>query len=142
MAEPNHKRCLGCGYILDGLPEPRCPECGREFNPLDPRTFAVPSAGSGKPLLIASIAGALALAAPLTVSVLPVSIKWKGPLIGACCPIFGGLICSLIVIGRALDVLRRPALNLIHLRRARLALLISALATLAGFGLIAYSLAH
>ena len=28
MAEPDHKRCLGCGYILDGLPEPRCPECG------------------------------------------------------------------------------------------------------------------
>ena len=22
-----HKHCLRCGYILDGLPEPRCPEC-------------------------------------------------------------------------------------------------------------------
>lgn len=22
-------QCLGCGYLLHGLPEPRCPECGR-----------------------------------------------------------------------------------------------------------------
>jgi hypothetical protein len=35
-----HKRCLGCGYILDGLPEPRCPECGRGFDPDDPETFS------------------------------------------------------------------------------------------------------
>jgi hypothetical protein len=31
--------CLGCGYALRGLTEPRCPECGRGFDPLDPRTF-------------------------------------------------------------------------------------------------------
>ncbi len=29
---PELKRCVGCGYILNGLPEPRCPECGRPFN--------------------------------------------------------------------------------------------------------------
>jgi len=23
--------CVACGYNLRGLPEPRCPECGREF---------------------------------------------------------------------------------------------------------------
>ncbi len=33
--------CLGCGYPLFGLPEPRCPECGRAFDPLDPSTFAL-----------------------------------------------------------------------------------------------------
>ncbi len=33
------KRCLGCGYILDGLPEPRCPECGRGFDPEDSATY-------------------------------------------------------------------------------------------------------
>lgn len=32
-------RCLGCGYILDGLPESRCPECGRRFDPNDATTF-------------------------------------------------------------------------------------------------------
>ncbi len=37
ISEP--KRCLGCGYILDGLPEPRCPECGRGFDPADPHSY-------------------------------------------------------------------------------------------------------
>lgn len=26
-----HNLCLGCAYPLKELPEPRCPECGREF---------------------------------------------------------------------------------------------------------------
>lgn len=34
-----HTSCLKCGYWLTGLAEPRCPECGRAFDPLDPRTF-------------------------------------------------------------------------------------------------------
>ena len=32
--------CLGCGYILEGLPESRCPECGQPFSPGDPDTFS------------------------------------------------------------------------------------------------------
>jgi hypothetical protein len=28
-------RCLDCNYVLLGLPEPRCPECGRQFDPDD-----------------------------------------------------------------------------------------------------------
>lgn len=32
--------CKGCGYVLDGLPEHRCPECGREFDPGNPKTFS------------------------------------------------------------------------------------------------------
>ena len=35
----NPARCLRCGYILNGLPEPRCPECGLEFLPEDPSTY-------------------------------------------------------------------------------------------------------
>ena len=27
--------CLGCGYNLKALPDPRCPECGTAFNPKD-----------------------------------------------------------------------------------------------------------
>ena len=31
--------CKACGYVLDHLPEPRCPECGREFNLEDSATY-------------------------------------------------------------------------------------------------------
>ena len=33
------KYCLKCSYVLDGLPEQRCPECGREFDRNDASTF-------------------------------------------------------------------------------------------------------
>ena len=32
--------CRGCGYSLAGLDRARCPECGREFDPRDSRTFS------------------------------------------------------------------------------------------------------
>lgn len=31
--------CRECGYQLTGLSEPRCPECGRPFEPADPASF-------------------------------------------------------------------------------------------------------
>ena len=31
--------CLGCNYPLEGLLGPRCPECGREFDLNNFRTF-------------------------------------------------------------------------------------------------------
>jgi hypothetical protein len=31
--------CRKCGYVLDGLSEYRCPECGRSFDPTNGRTF-------------------------------------------------------------------------------------------------------
>src|SRR5437867_9827306 len=31
--------CLDCNYPLFGLPTPRCPECGREFDPMDPASM-------------------------------------------------------------------------------------------------------
>jgi hypothetical protein len=36
---PN-RYCLACSYPLDWLPESRCPECGRPFDPENPETFA------------------------------------------------------------------------------------------------------
>lgn len=39
-------RCLDCGYVLSGLPEQRCPECGREFDWENPKTY------STKPLFV------------------------------------------------------------------------------------------
>jgi hypothetical protein len=38
-------RCLGCDYLLRDLPTPRCPECGRPFDPLDPTTMRTGRAG-------------------------------------------------------------------------------------------------
>lgn len=32
-------RCLACGYVVEGLEEARCPECGREFHPLIPASY-------------------------------------------------------------------------------------------------------
>ena len=37
-ASPN-MFCRSCGYALIGLPANRCPECGRDFDPADPKTF-------------------------------------------------------------------------------------------------------
>jgi len=31
--------CRNCWYILDGLSEHRCPECGRPFDPDNRRTY-------------------------------------------------------------------------------------------------------
>ena len=45
VAKVDHQEqgfCLGCGYALRGLTETRCPECGRAFDPFDPRTMRVP----------------------------------------------------------------------------------------------------
>jgi hypothetical protein len=35
-------RCLSCNYDLRNLPDNRCPECGREFDPNDASTFLDP----------------------------------------------------------------------------------------------------
>jgi len=32
-------RCSQCGYRLEGLAQPRCPECARPFDPADDSTF-------------------------------------------------------------------------------------------------------
>lgn len=39
MPADTDRFCQGCNYNLHGLPEHRCPECGRVFNPDDPSTF-------------------------------------------------------------------------------------------------------
>ena len=39
-------RCKGCGYSLRGLTEPRCPECGREFDAARPNGATGRDAGS------------------------------------------------------------------------------------------------
>jgi hypothetical protein len=59
--------CLGCFYDLRGLPENRCPECGRLFDPTNHRTFS-PVAKSERLKQFANntIAGAMQRLAPDT----------------------------------------------------------------------------
>lgn len=38
LPDDSPARCRACGYALRGLTEPRCPECGRAFDPADSRT--------------------------------------------------------------------------------------------------------
>lgn len=38
---PNDATCVKCQYLLRGLPEAVCAECGRVFDPEDPQTYAV-----------------------------------------------------------------------------------------------------
>jgi len=45
---PDTARCLRCGYLLRGLPERRCPECGTEFDPAEPETYADPARPKGR----------------------------------------------------------------------------------------------
>lgn len=36
---PLTAKCSDCGYLLRGLQDPRCPECGKPFVPSDPSTY-------------------------------------------------------------------------------------------------------
>jgi hypothetical protein len=70
--------CVDCNYPLQGLAKPRCPECGRRFNPNDPLTMNLGRAIGprarwllqpiGRPTVIAAL---LALLALLVVTRLP-----------------------------------------------------------------------
>ena len=44
-------RCLSCHYELKNLPQNRCPECGRAFDPTNPVTFYDPPKIAWKILL-------------------------------------------------------------------------------------------
>ena len=39
---PEQAACKNCKYLLRGLSEPRCPECGAPFDPDDARTYWLP----------------------------------------------------------------------------------------------------
>lgn len=40
---PDTARCRTCSYLLRGLPDPVCPECGTPFDPQDPLTYNDPA---------------------------------------------------------------------------------------------------
>lgn len=57
-------RCRKCGYDLQGLQEHRCPECGTDFSPDDPKTFLTCPVSGMRDLLLA-VCAAMLICAPL-----------------------------------------------------------------------------
>ena len=60
----HHRRCLTCSYDLHGLPDDRCPECGREFDPADPVTYAGQRGIRGKERACLAAVGVLIVTMP------------------------------------------------------------------------------
>ena len=117
MTSPRHKRCLGCGYILDGLPEPRCPECGRAFDVDDPKTY-FSKLSCGRQYLMAAIGGAAAMA--IAVFLLPPGSWFILPLM------FAGLLSEAVVVVDAIRLLRGPR-GVVQHRNAMVAALVTAM---------------
>jgi CHASE2 domain-containing sensor protein len=70
--------CRQCLYVLDGLPENRCPECGNVFDPADPRSFRKHPSYPAPRASLASIACAFSAPLLLIITILQV---WP-PLVG------------------------------------------------------------
>jgi hypothetical protein len=111
-----HKRCLDCRYILDGLPEARCPECGRAFDPEDPDTYVAPEQRSAwSPIAKLILAVAVVHLLVLSVSTYDVGLRIPGewyPL-GGCDLDWVGLTAALtspIVLIACACTRRRPAI--------------------------------
>jgi len=114
MHSAQHKRCLGCGYDLRGLPENRCPECGLPFDPGDPGSYLLfPDSGRG--YLVAAIASLCMLTLPLLALGLIAGTDWyihswaswflDLPLVLVwCC----GLVTAGLVCVHGIRFLRRP----------------------------------
>ena len=69
--------CRGCGYVLDGLPKWRCPECGRPFDPWNATTFRTPKAQSARSPLVRALS-ALSLGALCVVVVWVPMMRFLG----------------------------------------------------------------
>jgi hypothetical protein len=112
MALPETMYCLSCGYDLRGLPENRCPECGRAFDPNKPTTYITRVESGRRYLLLASL-GIIAVGLAFMVAwladrcdtVLPFSEWWTllGPLL-----LVAGLCLQFYVLVVSIVAFRRP----------------------------------
>ena len=75
-------RCKACGYDLRSLPEHRCPECGRRFDPDNPRTFLTKPV-CGRRYLLLAVVGTVLVATPLIIAELAdLDVLHLPPLLG------------------------------------------------------------
>ncbi|MBU0639869.1 MAG: hypothetical protein KKB50_13455 [Planctomycetes bacterium] len=139
------KRCLGCGYILEGLPENRCPECGRPFDPDDRQTYDPYGLAGNVFTQTATLAAWLT--APAAVLILLHAFagaisSWLLAL--AVFFAFGGLSIAIVVVGatarRLLGYGRRPAEDWAALRRAFVVSLVTLIVWLVVLLLMMFSL--
>lgn len=111
------KRCLDCGYSLQGLPENRCPECGRSFDPNDPETFAGRPT-SGVPALLAALGALLGLALALSGTALGIRhlrLHYAGVvIIAAIVVVIGCVILGSWAVGVGLKAIERPRACVCH----------------------------
>ncbi len=107
MGEPV-MRCRGCSYDLAHLTERRCPECGREFDPTDPRSYLSKPISGKRWLIISVIAFCGAASGPLLAWF--GDLGWDRPigvLIVGVAAFHGGWMTSVAVASRVGRLLRR-----------------------------------
>ncbi len=128
MSPESYKRCRGCGYILDGLPLPRCPECGRAFDPHALATKPSPPPDGRRHLALAAGGLTLILAAVIGEATLGLMLpghplRWTLGLV----TFAGGLILTGATIGAAWRFLRKPPALVRHRRAAVAAVVVAGL---------------
>jgi hypothetical protein len=129
------KRCIKCGYILDGLTDSRCPECGQEFDLRWPESYFTgrPKYAGWEYLLLALLAplacaAITAMILDLSRRVIPASHIWMFLFLGTQLVTFA---TELYIAVRSARELQRPA----SLRQRRICWVIAlALSLLAAFG--------
>jgi predicted RNA-binding Zn-ribbon protein involved in translation (DUF1610 family) len=77
------RQCLDCGYIIDHLPETRCPECGKDFDPNKSETYWIRPTGAKRGAINCGFKAALAFLATFASVVLGnlLSMRWSKPIV-------------------------------------------------------------
>lgn len=128
MAPPETMYCLDCGYDVRGLPENRCPECGRAFDPDDSTTFLC-SQVDGRRYLTWALLGLFGMVVPIPMARLLASVLLPGWVLGLGVLIVfaAGLVTTAVTLGVSIKRLRQPPVAVAHRNALVAALVVSLL---------------